>query len=174
MQSTFKSKLIYSLSITGGIVIFVLAIVLYLGLDIRKKADTIAGIQNQTLSYISKVNDLGKLKNQQKEAQSDLLKLNGALPKRDSLFEVSKNLDVFARARSLAFGYKFGEEVKFKDGNPGFVKVEMNVSGSYDNIINFLKDVENSKYFINSSSLDLTQQNVGYAGVINSKIFFSD
>lgn len=174
MQDNFRSKLIYSLSITGGIIVFILAVTLYLGLDIGKKADAIVGAQGETVSRISSVNDFNKLKSQEKEAQADLLKLNSALPKRDSLFEVSKDLGVFAQSRNLSFGYKFGEEVGSKGGNPGFIRVEMNISGSYENIIGFLKDIESSKYFINPSSLDLTQQNVGYTGIINSQIFFSD
>ena len=174
MQDNFRSKLIYSLSITGGIIIFILAVVLYLGLDIRKKADAIAGVETETISRISKVSDLNKLKSQEKEAQADLIKLKSALPKRDSLFEVSKNLSAFAKARNLAFGYKFGEEVESKGGNPGFIRVEMNISGSYENILSFLRDIEASKYFINLSSLDLTRQNTGYTSIINSQIFFSD
>lgn len=174
VQSTLKSSLIYNLSITGGIVVFILVIVLYLGLDVQKKADAIAKAQKETLFHISQVSDLGKLKNQEKEAQVDFLKLNSALPKRDSLFEVNKNLGVFAEARSLAFGSKFGEEVDSYDGNPGFIRVEMNVSGSYDNILGFLKDIETSRYFINPFGLDLTRQGAGYTGVINSKILFSD
>jgi Tfp pilus assembly protein PilO len=174
MQDNFRSKIIYSLSITGVIVVFVLAVILYLGLDIRKKADSLSVVQGEAISRISKVSDLNKLKNQEKEAQVDLLKLNNALPRRDSLFEVSKDLAAFAQKRSLAFGYKFGEEVESKGGNPRFIRVGMNISGSYENILGFLRDIESSKYFINTSSLDLVQQNVGYTGIINSQIFFSD
>ena len=174
MLNTFRSRLIYSLSITGGIVVSIMAVVLYLGLDVRKKADVIAQAQGETLSSISQVRDINKLKGQEKEAQVALLKLNSALPQRDSLFGVSKDLGAFANARDLAFGSKFGEEIVPKDGNPGFIKVEMNVAGSYDNIIGFLKDIETSNYFINPFSLDLTKQGVGYTGVINSEIFFSN
>lgn len=151
-----------------------MAVVLYLGLDVQKKADTIAEAQGQILAHISQVSDLSKLKSQEREAQIDLLKLNSALPQRDSLFGVSKDLGTFARARNLTFGSKFGEEVAPKDGKPGFIRVEMNVAGSYDNIIGFLKDIETSSYFINPFSLDLTQQGAGYTGVINSEIFFSN
>ncbi|HZX00860.1 MAG TPA: hypothetical protein VFE87_00455 [Candidatus Paceibacterota bacterium] len=174
MHNTFRSRLIYGLSITGGIVIFIMAVVLYLGLDIREKTDVIAQAQGEILSRISQVSDLGKLKGQEKEAQVALLKLNSALPQRDSLFGVSRDLGVFAETRNLAFGSKFGEEVAPKDGKPGFIKVEMNIAGSYDNIIGFLKDIETSSYFINPFSLDLTKQGVGYTGVINSEIFFSN
>ena len=34
---TFGSRTIYSLSITGGIVVFTVAVVLYLGIDIQKR-----------------------------------------------------------------------------------------------------------------------------------------
>lgn len=162
------------MSITGGVVIFIMAVIIYLGFDVRKKADAIAEFQSQILSHISQVSDLSKLKSQEREAQIALLKLNSALPQRDSLFGVSKDLGTFATARNLAFGSKFGEEVEPKEDKPGFIRVEMNVTGTYDNIIGFLKDIETSSYFINPFSLDLTKQGTTYTGAINSEIFFSN
>ena len=158
MYNTFGSRLIYSLSITGGIVVFTVAVVLYLGIDIQKKVSAISEVHGEILFNISQVSDLSKLKGQEMEAQVALLKLNSALPQRDSLFGVSKDLGTFADARNLAFGSKFGEEIAPKDGNPGFIRVEMNVAGSYDDIIAFLKDIETSSYFINPFSLDLTAE----------------
>lgn len=151
-----------------------MAVVLYLGLDIQKKTDAIAGVQGKISLYISQVSDISKLKSQEAEAQIDLLKLNSILPRRDSLFGVSKDLGTFAKIKNLAFGSKFGEEISSKDDKPGFIKVEMNVEGSYDNIIGFLKYIETGSYFINLSSLDLTRQKEGYIGAINGEIFFSN
>lgn len=151
-----------------------MAVVLYLGLDIQKKTNAIAEVQGKISSHISQVSDINKLKSQEVEAQVDLLKLNNILPRRDSLFGVSKDLGAFAVTKNLAFGSKFGEEVSPKDGKPGFIKMEMNVEGSYDNIISFLKHIETSSYFINLFGLDLTRQKNGYVGAVNGEVFFSN
>ncbi|MDP3697169.1 MAG: type 4a pilus biogenesis protein PilO [Candidatus Taylorbacteria bacterium] len=174
MQRSFKFRLVSNLSFALGIISTIAIAVFYLGFDISSKANVIHETRAKLFSRVVGITNLGKLKEQEKIAESAFLKLNSVLPKRDSLFAVSRDLNDFARVRGLSFGSKFGEEIAPKDGKPGFIRLEMNVTGNYTNIISFIKDVEASDYFVNLLNFEIVSQGVRFNAIINGEVFFTD
>ena len=174
MQKSFKFRLISSLSVTLGTLLIIAVVIVYLGFDISTKAGFISDTQAQLFKRVVDITNLTKLKEQEKAADAALFKLNNALPKRDSLFSVSRDLGDFARARSLSFGSKFGDEIASKDDKPGFIRLEMNTGGSYADLVSFIKDIEASSYFINLLNFDIVRQGARFSALINGEVFFSD
>jgi len=174
MQRSFKFRLITTLSITLGVLLIIAIVVIYLGLDISAKADFVSDTQARLFARVVNISNLTKLKEQERTADAALFKLNNALPKRDSLFSVSRDLSDFARSRNLSFGSKFGEEVAPREDKPGFIRLDMNVSGSYADLVAFIKDIEASSYFINLLNFDIVRQGAKFSAVINGEVFFSE
>lgn len=174
MQRSFKFRLISSLSVTLGVLLVIVIVVVYLGFDILSKARFISDTQAELFARVVNISNLTKLKEQERSADAALFKLNNALPKRDALFSVSRDLGDFARSRNLSFGSKFGEEVAPKEGKPGFIRLDMNVSGSYADLVAFIKDIEASSYFINPLNFDIVRQGTKFSAIINGEVFFSE
>jgi len=174
MQRSFKFRLILSLSVILGTLLIIAVVIVYLGFDISTKASFISDTQTQLFKRVADIANLTKLKEQEKAADAALSKLNDALPKRDSLFSVSRDLGDFARARSLSFGSKFGEESAPGEGTPGFIRLEMNTGGSYADLVAFIKDIEASSYFINLLNFDIVRQGTRFSALLNGEVFFSD
>ncbi len=174
MQRSFKFRLFSNLSFTLGIISIIAIAVFYLGFDISNKANLIGETRAKLFRRVVDITNLGKLKEQEKTAETALLKLNGVLPRRDSLFAVSRDFNDFARARGLSFGSKFGEEIAPKDEKPGFIRLEMNVTGDYTNIISFIKDIEASNYFVNLLNFEIVSQGVRFNAILNGEVFFTN
>jgi hypothetical protein len=83
-------------------------------------------------------------------------------------------LSELAREKGLSFSSKFGSEIAPTDNQPGFIRLEMNLSGSYSDLISFIKEVERSGYFINLLNFDIVRQGDKFNALINSEVFFSD
>src|SRR3989344_3701830 len=101
MERSFKLRLISTLSFTLGTILIIGIVVFYLGFDISKKGTLILNINTKLLQARNNISDLAKLKEQEKEADIALFKLNNALPKRDSLF--GRALLSLKRAMSASF-----------------------------------------------------------------------
>jgi len=174
MQRGFKFRLISSLTVVLGVVLIVAVVMVYLAFDISQKAGFISETQAKLFKRVIDISNLTKLKEQERTADAAFFKLNNALPKRDSLFSVSRDLSEFARARGLSFGSKFGDEVAPKDGAPGFIILEMNTSGNYADLVAFIKDIEASSYFINLLNFDIVRQGTTFSAILNGEVFFSN
>lgn len=174
MQRSFKFCLTSSLSIALGILLVIVIVIVYLGFDIEAKANFISDAQVKLFTRAVNISNLTKLKEQEKAADAAFFKLNNALPKRDALFSVSRDLGDFARNRSLSFGSKFGEEVAPLEDKPGFIRLDMNVGGSYADLVAFIKDMETSSYFINLLNFDIIRQGTRFSAIINGEVFFSE
>src|SRR3989344_8290602 len=174
MQRSFKFRLVSTLSVALGAIVIIVIVVLYLGSDISRKADFISENQSKVLKASNDIGLLTKLKEQEKVADAAFFKLNNALPRRDALFSVSRDIGDMAKNRGLTFGSKFGEEVAPTKNKPGYIRVEMNTSGSYADIVSFIRDIESSSYFINLTSFDIVRQGSTFSALLNGQVSFSD
>jgi len=174
MERSFKLRLISTLSFTLGTILIIGIVVFYLGFDISRKGTLILSTNTKLLQARNNISDLAKLKEQEKEADIALFKLNNALPKRDSLFSVSRDLEDLAKRRSLSFGSKFKEEVSATNTQPGYIGIDMNLSGSYNDLVAFIRDLDVGSYSINVVSFDIVRQGSGFSGLITGELFFSD
>lgn len=98
--------------------------------------------------------------------------LENVLPPRDQLLSFENELESIARKNNVEFNFNFGEEKESSGKDPGRVSFRATVAGSYENILNFLKGIESSKYFIDSSSIDLVKKGSIFSATVNGKVFF--
>jgi len=174
MERSFKFRLISTLSISFGAILIIVVVIAYLGFDVSSKASFISNSQGEILKSSGDIKLLTKLKEQEKIADVAFFKLNNALPKRDSLFSVSRDMSELAKNRGLSFSSKFGAEISPTENKPGSISMNMNAIGSYTDVVAFTRDVEMSSYFINLVSLDIVRQGPSFNAILNGQVFFSD
>jgi len=174
MPCIFSFRFIANLSISLGAVFAIIAVIFYLGFDISTKSTFISDTQSKLLTRVLKLDNLAKLKEQERIADAALLKLNNALPKREVLFSVNRDLEGLAALRELGFSSKFGEEIAATEKSPGLIRLDISVQGSYDGIVNFMRDIESSSYFINILNFDIVRQGSRFNAFIGSDVFFND
>ena len=104
-----------------------------------------------------------------------ILGIENILPSRDELVNFSRDLSAAAGQNSVSFTSKFsGENLigKISADDLKWIGVDFTLGGGFDNIVNFLKTVENSRYSIKLNALDLSRRDNDYRGLLNGKVFY--
>ena len=132
---------------------------------IGEQYNTLAARSNSLLS-------LATLRGEFTKANPYFSFLENILPPRDQLLSFSKELENIARKNNLEFSFSFGEEKLSSGKEPGQISFRLIINGSYENIYNFLSDIETSRYFIDPSSVDLVRKDSVFSATFNGKVFF--
>lgn len=173
MKGNFRQQLL--MKIAGGIgVIAVLVIgIALIGSAISAKADYIYSTRNELNARLNSINQLSQLKSVAAEVAPYVARLNQALPKKDALISMRQDLENIARQNNLSYGFKFvGEDAKIEEGLRS-QKFQLSVQGQYQNIMNFIRAIERTTYFISLADIDLTASQGGYGSTMNGQVFFN-
>jgi len=171
MNKFYKNLLKHNwLYISGIIVLAVLLFLLKIHMEssiekINTQYRTLSARSNSLLSLATLRGDFTK-------ANPYFSFLENILPPRDQLLSFSKELENIARKNNLEFNFNFGEEKPASGNNPGQIYFRAIVSGSYNDIYEFLKGTELSRYFIDPSSVDLIKKGSVFSATFNGKVFF--
>lgn len=169
----FRKKLI----INSGI-IFVVFIVVVVSLyviisKIDKVSTGILALKAETHTAELQSLAFASLKEDSQKAVADLAVMRQVLPLRDDLPDFRVRLETLARGRNLRSGFSFGAESAGDQGTLGQVVFTMSIEGSFDGIISFFKDVENSGYLVGLNQASVTGSGANASGRIDGKVFFT-
>jgi len=160
----------------GAILVLVLAAAfVYLSFDIGKRVDKIKESRS-SLDFHSQIAELlFALRADFNAVSPYILGIENILPSRDELVNFSRDLSAAAGQNSVSFPSKFsGENLigKISADDLKWIGVDFTLGGGFDNIVNFLKTVENSRYSIKLNALDLSRRDNDYRGLLNGKVFY--
>jgi Tfp pilus assembly protein PilO len=158
MPDSFKRRLIRQLIVAFSCVIFIALIIIVLNIDINKRTARIEERKLQVLMQAQSILVLSDLKKEAIQAQSDLALLQSALPTRDQLISLPRELEQLAKTHTVDLGFSFGSESPSTETQPGSIRFTMSLGGSLDDLLNFMRAFETNKYFINLSSVDLSRR----------------
>jgi len=153
----FKKQRQKQFIIYGSLTLLFLASSIFFILQVNSLSQKINEIKAKTLSIQQALDVFSILTNEQQQAQKYLERLTKIFPNKDSLI----NLATIIRDKSLtynlsenfSFGSEFqGEEIK----DVGF---NLALSGSLDNFLKFLQDIEKLPFFIEFSAIDINNVN---------------
>ncbi len=174
MPREFRTRLIVSLSITFAILAVLIGLIVYLRSDISAKADAISAVKSELISRTDALESLNSLRNDAKSAAPFFDKLRAVLPKRDSLFGAQRNFQDLAQVNKLGFNSQFGAETSETSDKPGKIRLEMAAQGGYNGILEFVKGIDASQYFVSIVSMDLVRQGGNFNANLSSEISFHD
>jgi len=171
MNKFYKNLLKHSWIYVLGIIIMVVLIFI-LKADLESSITKINTQYSTLATRSSSLLSLANLRGEFIKANPYFSFLENILPPRDQLLSFSKELENIARKNNLEFNFSFGEEKLSSGKEPGQISFRAIVTGSYDGVYEFLNGVETSKYFIDSSSIDMVKKGSNFSTTINGKVFF--
>ncbi len=153
----FKKQRQKQLLIYGGLVLVFLILSIFFISQANDFSQKINEIKIQTLSTQQALDVFSVLTNEQQQAQKYLERLTKIFPNKDSLI----NLATIIRDKSLTYNlsenFSFGSE--FQEGEIKDVGFNLSLSGSLDNFLRFLQDIEKLPFFIEFSAIDVNNVN---------------
>ena len=154
----FKKKLLIRVSIAAGIVAVFALFIILLNADINKRLvrikeyKTELAIRTQTLAI------LAELQQEAKRAEPLMQELQSALPSRDELISLPRELEKIAKRNKVDFGFVFGQENPAQGNQAGTVRFTMTLAGTYQNLVLFLRELESSPYVVSIASIDVSRR----------------
>ncbi len=172
MPRGFRSQLTTNIIITLAVFVVLLTLLLLVMKDIKTQATTIKTAKNELKTRVQQLNDLARLREETKLAEPNLAKLEAAVPVKDELFSVRREMEQLAAANNLAVNFTFGNENP-KEANLGSINFEMKLQGGDFNIRNFVNQVESKYPFVRITGLDMVRQENDFSASLSGKILFS-
>lgn len=172
MLRDYKARLLFHTGIIAGIVGTLSVIVLVLAKDISAQSNHIYDIKADLYKQSRMLSDYMKLKETSQEAEVMLKQLKSALPDKDGLYEAKSAFELMARRRGVAFNSRFGEEKASTATDPGEVELEIIAQGDYNSVVAFLKEFEESRYYLRVTGADISRQGSQTNAVIDAVLFF--
>ncbi|PIT92506.1 MAG: hypothetical protein COU08_02075 [Candidatus Harrisonbacteria bacterium CG10_big_fil_rev_8_21_14_0_10_42_17] len=157
-----RKRIVKNISITGGVLVLLFAVTLFISSDIGKYADRIQKKKTDFAFQGNAIESLALLKEGSKEALNSISLLQNLLPERDQLINLPKDLGRIARRHSLSFDFRFGSESPGTDALPGTVSIQLSVTGAYSDFLNFLREMRRSNYLIRIDSFDFSGEAPSY------------
>lgn len=167
----FKKRLTINIGVSLIIFVLISASLFFIGKNIAGRAEKIKQLRGE-IDFRSRANQsLALLRNDAQKASDYAFALDNILLSRDRLLDFPHQIEAIAAQNNVNFSFGFGQETP-KDG-AGFGVINFNASsaGSFDNLINFLKYIENSGYFVKIESFDFQRKGNDFQWLFSGKIF---
>lgn len=168
MPDKVKDSLFSNIIISAGAVLTLLAVLAFVALDAKTIAGEALNSRTELNTKISKLEKLAQLREEAKLAEPRFAILENVLPNRDDLFTFKKEIEAIGKSHGLDVDFSFGSEGEES------INYGMSAIGDYDEIIDYIKTIENSIVFMNISSVDVIITEGGYRAAINGSVFSNE
>jgi len=167
-MDVFKKQLLLQLAIALGIAVVLVAATQLTALELQKAA-LIIQEKKVSLTFLSRATDLvPQLKSDLAKAQPLINELNRILPPKAQLANFDKELTELAKKTGIGINFSLvGEQAES-------LQFLMTSDVTYSNFVKFLKELEQSRFFVKINSLNMTRQASGgkYNIVANAEVFY--
>jgi len=171
----FRKYLITTISTILGFILIILAAVIFLANDSNKKAQQISQAKSEISRETRSLELLTILQSESQKAASYSALLDSALITKEQLINSKKELAALAQANGINLNLEFRDETPPAENKVRKTSMMISLnsaSGDFLNVANFLKTLENSKYAVELTSIDLNFENShAFNGNLNGQIF---
>lgn len=169
----FKKQLITAVAIPLVIILALSGGLLFLSSNIQKKSQQIINLQKELNLRLKSAETLVSLHKDSKEAEEYFPALQNVLPTRDQLVTFPRDLNNIAKQSQVNLNLTLGKEVPKTDKDMARIEFVMTLGGKFDNISEFLKGVEKSRYYIKFNSFDFVREGGdNFKVLLNGQVFF--
>ncbi|MBI5079545.1 hypothetical protein HZB06_02685 [Candidatus Wolfebacteria bacterium] len=167
----FKKRLTINIGISSAIFVLMLASFFFIGGDIAARAEKIKQLRGE-INFRSQANQsLALLRRDAQKASAYVSVLDDILLSRDQLLDFPRQIEKLAFQDNVSFSFGFGAETPKNGADFGAINFSASSAGSFDNLVIFLKHIENSGYFMKIESFDLQRKERDFQGSFSGKIF---
>lgn len=167
----FKKRLLIIIGIPLGICLILIAALIFLGLDIAKQADQIKQLSRNLNYNIKMIESMALLRQDSEKAKYYLPELESILPTRDQLVVFPGDVNIIARQNKFDANTSLGRESSGAANELGKIDFIISGQGEFNNVLNFLKLLKNSRYFIKINTIDLGRQNNDFKTLLTGQVF---
>ena len=166
MLRSFKSRFIFQVSISLGIVVIIIITTVLLSVGIKNIASETLATQSKIDTRLQQIKNFAQLRAEAKRADILMPKLEKVLPSRDSIISFPAQLQKLADRRNVGVQFIFGAE--------GSDNISFNATlrGGYEDTQMLIEDIERELQFVSLSSFEISRKDGSYSTTITGKIFF--
>lgn len=172
MPRSATSRLKINIAVALGILAVLSSALFLVSRDAQTEASHIRAAKNDLRTRIQQLNDLARLREEAKTARPDLAKLEAAIPNKDELFSVRRDLEQLAGKNNLATNFAFGSEGQ-EENSLGNINFELKLQGGDFSIRSFVDEIESSYPFVRIATLDMVRQENNFSAVMKGQILFN-
>lgn len=168
-----KKQLLIQLGITSGIVIILVLAIQFIAPQLEKASEKIL-VQRADFNFLSQATDLlPQLKSDLEKSKPLAIELNRVLPPKEQLAGFGKELADLAKKSKIEINSSLVGEIPAADGAPASTQFLLTSGVNYSAFLKFLKEVEQSRFFVKINSLNMTRQQSGdkYNIAANVQVF---
>lgn len=167
----FKKRLLITIGVPLAICLILVLALFFIGSNIINQTAQIEKLEADLNNRQQSSQSLASLKQGAEQAQPYLTELENILPSQDQLLSFSKDIDIIAKQNKLNLNTALGQQVSQSGDVLRQTDFTSTGQGTFDNFINFLKSLENGRYFIKLNTLDLTSQDGDFNMLIKGYVF---
>lgn len=166
----FKKQLTILLILAFAVSAILITALFFFGNDIVKRIGRVGQSRQELDLRIRSVENAASLRQDYSLVQSYAPELENVLIGRDRLLGFPRDLGIIARQSQIDLNASLGAESP-KDGALGATAFTLNGGGSLEGLINFLKRVETSRYFVRFNSVDFGRRDDKFKLLITGQVF---
>ncbi len=171
-MSDFVKRLLI-LSIYIPVIIGFIGTSIYLRSSIEKTARDIATKHAILLSQQSLSQSIGNLTKDKIIAEPYAALLDRAFPTQDGLIGFPAYWNTLAKKTGVTSSFSFStNKADPTSDTPGFIAFSASANGSLVNLLSFLGDIYQGRYFVGIDSVDFTGTSGGYTLLMSGKVYF--
>lgn len=165
-----KKQLVLTIGL-GILIIFILgAFLFFLKNDISKKTEKIKEIKQEIILRSKIINSLSIMRGDINLIQPYISGIDNFLFTKDQLINFSKELDSMAAQEKINIASNFSEGSGA--GELKWIGLTSAAEGNFNNLVNFLKLIENSRYSVKLDNIDLSEKDNIFKTIFNGKVFY--
>lgn len=168
----FRNQFIVAISIAGGITLLLIVILIVLGSKISNTTYDILSQKTEIMARQQKVEALSTLEKDAASAQKYVSILENSLPTKDELITFNQELDAIAKRTNTNVSFAFGAETGAITGGVQSITFQIVINGNVEQILNFFREMNKSRFIINVSDMDLTKQGSIFKGILGGQVYF--
>ncbi len=175
MNSNFRHNFWWRIGLPLLGVFALLGIAGWLASDITAQTDRIVQDRLLIRERSASLNKLAELKRLAPQALVYEQKLSAFLPTQEQLLDFPRMLDSLARVHQLALNFTFqGGQGAPQGSVPGYVGFSLDVQGTFNDIVGFLKNVEFEppRFLATLDSFDVVKNGGSYRLLAQGRVFF--
>ena len=161
----------FEIGVGAAAVAALLLITIFIGSDLGKRAQSILDKKQELASKTSALQASANLRSDFDKAKPYFSVFENILPTKDRLIRFPRDFEELSKKKNIEFGFSFGSEEESSEEVPGSLAYSMNVAGSYDKLLEFLKAADTGQYIVGWETLDFTRKDGDYRGILSGKVF---
>ncbi|MEE8131834.1 MAG: type 4a pilus biogenesis protein PilO [Candidatus Paceibacterota bacterium] len=169
---SFKKKLLLNIGISLGIILILGAALFFLNSKIKDEVKQIQKVKEKLTLRSQTTEFIALLRRESEQVEPYLDDLDNMIITKDKLVNLSQDLSTIAMQNQVNLKLSIGKETPKTESELGEINITITIDGAFDNLIKFLKDLENSRYFVKLNKLDFTKKGNDFKGILNGVIFY--